>query len=352
MRKRQFVISILLLIILKSVALNPLLPPGSNFDLSAWKLQTLDANALFAEITSNQLVANYNSNLFFTDTADGAMVFKVPSNGEPSSGNTGYPRVELRQIASGANWSISDPKEHYLNAQCKVISVAQAKPQTIIGQIHGSETNSELLKIRWTGYLPEQCRIEARYELNDATQAEYGVTLATGLSLGDLIDYTITMKNGTITCTVNDVSAAQTYTSAFFGTTDQYYFKAGNYLQYNNLTVPDPTIIYGQNQFYKLSLVKGITSELTQPINTNFEVFQLVASKRIQVHYELTATNNVNVTMYNLCGKVVKYLICNTKQTAGNYNQSFDISDLEGGIYLLKLSTESFSKTTKILNEK
>lgn len=349
MRKRQFIILILLLVLQKSVALNPVLPPSSNFDLSAWKLQALDVSLAIKEIFVPQLSNGYGSDFFYTNPVDGSIVFRVPSNGEASTGPTGYPRIELRQMTGGANWKLTDATEHYLTAQCKVISVAQAKPQTIIGQIHGSEINSELLKIRWTGYLPGQCKIEARYELNDATQAEYGVILASGLSLGDMIEYTITMKSGTINCTVNGVSASQTYTGAYFGTTDAYYFKAGNYLQYNPLVVPDPTVIYGQNQFYKLSLVKGIVSEQILPEIIGFEVFKLAATHSIQVNYALNSTHIVNLTMYNLSGKVVKHLISNTKQTANKYNLIFDIPDLDGGIYFVKLSTQSFSRTKKIL---
>jgi hypothetical protein len=231
--------------------------PSSNFNLADWKLQTINSSNTQTDILAPVLNAGYISPLFYTNTTDGSMVFRVPSNGGTTSGST-YPRLELRQMTGGANWALSDPTEHYLTAQCKVIDIATAKPKIIIGQIHGSETNSELLKIRWTGYLPGQCFIEARFELNDVTQAEYGVTLATGLSLGDMISYTVTMKNGTITCTVNGVSASQTYTIAYFGSTDAYYFKAGNYFQYNNLTVPDPTLIYGKTQFYKLSLQRQL----------------------------------------------------------------------------------------------
>jgi len=227
--------------------------PSTNFNLADWKLQTIDSSNLQADILAPALNAGYISPLFYTSTTDGSMVCKVPSNGGTTSGST-YPRVELRQMTGGANWALADATEHYLTAQCKVTDVATAKPQIIIGQIHGSETNSELLKIRWTGYLPGQCILEARFERNDATQAEYGVTLATGLSLGDMITYTVTMKNGTINCTVNGVTASQTCTAAYFGSTDAYYFKAGNYFQYNNQTVPDPTLIYGKTQFYKLAL--------------------------------------------------------------------------------------------------
>ena len=327
-------------------AQNPSRPPGQNFDLSAWKLQTLDQNLLFTEISASSLGNGYTSSFFFTNSNDGSIVCKVPSNGTPTSGST-YPRVEFRQMTGGANWKLTDATEHYLTAQCKVIAVAQAKPQTIIGQIHGSETNSELLKIRWTGYLPGQCKIEARYELNDATQAEYGVTLASGLSLRDLIDYTITMKNGTINCTVNGVSASQTYSTTFFGTTDAYYFKAGNYLQYNPQTVPDPTVIYGQNQFYKLSLTRLTTiASIIHNIN-QLSIYPNPATDKIKVDYELIKQSNVNFSIYDLSGRKVKSLISSENQSSGIYNQSFNISDLKCGVYIAHLNSDNQSDKFK-----
>jgi len=329
-------------------AQNPSRPPGQNFDLSAWKLQTLDTGLNFTEIQPADLTNGYTSSFFYTSTNDGSIVCRVPSNGSTTNGSS-YPRVEFRQISSGANWKLTDATEHYLTAQCKVIAVAQAKPQTIIGQIHGSETNSELLKIRWTGYLSGQCKIEARYELNDATQAEYGVTLASGLSLGDLINYTITMKNGTITCTVNGVSASQTYTTAFFGTTDAYYFKAGNYLQYNPQTVPDPTVIYGQNQFYKLSLIKITTAVQTIGEINQFSVFSNPGTDRILINYELIKQSKVSLSIYDFSGRKVKSLISSENQSSGIYNQSFKISDLKCGIYLAQLNAENQLNTIKFI---
>jgi len=350
---KYFFASILTLIIscINTYAINPLLPPGSNFDLSAWKLQTLDQNLLFTEISASSLGSGYTSSFFYTDPTDGSIVCKVPSNGATTSCST-YPRVEFRQMTGGANWKLTDATEHYLTAQCKVLAVAQAKPQTIIGQIHGSETNSELLKLRWTGYLPGQCRIEARYELNDATQAEYGMTLASGLSLGDLIDYTITMKNGTINCTVNGVSASQTYTTAYFGTTDAYYFKAGNYLQYNPQTVPDPTVIYGQNQFYKLSLVKTITEVNKIDEKTNFSVFPNPVIDKLNVNYNLIQKSKISLMLFDVSGRMVKCLISSETQNSGLINRIFDISDLHTGIYVAKLNTENESITAKFFKKK
>lgn len=232
--------------------LNPSLPPSSNFDLSAWKLQTLDSNYKFIEFRPAQLTAGYTSEFFHTNPTDGSMVFRVPSNGQPTS-TASCPRSELRQMTQGANWALADTTEHYLAAECKVITVASENPQTIIGQIHGSDKVSQILKLRWNGEQPHHCYIEAQFKTNNAIKKDSTVKLVTGLSLGDLISYVITMKAGTINVIINGYSISKTYTSNYFGTTDKYYFKAGNYLQYSS---NDPSI-YGLVQFYKLSLKRS-----------------------------------------------------------------------------------------------
>jgi hypothetical protein len=232
-----------------------------------------------------------------------------------------------------------------------VLAVAQAKPQTIIGQIHGSNTVSEMIKLRWTGYKAGQCYIEARFKTNDAGMSEYGVTLANNLSLGDLITYTITMKNGIITCTVNGTTGSQTYTPDIWTLTDAYYFKAGDYLQYNpnSVSPPDPTVIYGQNQFYKLSLIKSTTEVSSISDINQFSVYPNPAKDKLQVSYQLSSTSNVSLEIFDWSGKLIKNLISNENQTTNNYIQTFDISDLSSGVYFAKLNTQTFSKTTKLL---
>jgi hypothetical protein len=229
-------------------ALDPSVVPGVNFDLSAFKLQTLDSTDKQIEVQAGELSV-FSSNLFFTDKTDGAMVFMVPSNGKTTQ-NTHYPRTELRQVGDGADWAIDDPATHYLHVQCKVIEVAKAKPQMIIGQIHGSNRDAEMIKLRWTGLNPGDCFIEARFQKNDDKKDEYGVLVAKNLSLGDLVDYTITMQNGTIAVTIKDTTGRQTYTKEFYSG-DKYYFKAGNYLQYNGKN----PIVIGSMKIYALSLI-------------------------------------------------------------------------------------------------
>ena len=332
--------------------LNPSLPPGSNFDLSAWKLQTLDTNNNFVEISGTQIKAGYSSSFFYTNTQDGSMIFKVPGNGATTSGTT-YPRVELRQMTKGANWALADTAQHYLYAQCKVITVAHAKPQIVIGQIHGSENNSELLKLRWTGDQQGQCYIEARFQSNDSSRTEYGVTLANSMSLGDLITYTITMKKGKITVTVNGKSGSESYTTYYYGTSDSYYFKAGDYFQYSS----SDSTIYGLTQFYKISLTSTILS-----VNDNNVRSDLGNSKLFTLNqnypnpfnpstvfdYHIFAGSHVKLVISDMLGKIVATIV-DKYLPAGDYKMQFNGSNLPGGIYFYTLSAGSFTETRKLV---
>jgi len=319
---------------------NSLISTSLNFDLKDWKLQTINTvNNTFKEITASNLVAGYFSDLFYSNPSDGSMVFKVPSNGGTTSGSD-YPRCELRQMTAGANWAIKDATEHYLYAECKVTQVANAKPQIIIGQIHGSEANSEMIKLRWSGYKAGKCFVEARFEKNDLTKTEYGVTLANSLSLGDLIKYSITMKSGKITVTVNGTSASQTYTSTFFGTTDAYYFKAGNYLQYNNQTVPDPTLIYGQTQFYKLSLDKTLGTR-------NFDLSDLkIYPNPVESVLNINYANLVTeIQVYNELGQSV------LKSFPNRINPQIDMNQLPKAIYYVEVLSDGKREVIKVIKK-
>lgn len=165
--------------------------------------------------------------------------------------------------------------------------------------------------------------------------------LATGLSLGDMISYTITMKNGTIVVTINGASATQTYTTEFYGTTVSYYFKAGNYLQ-NSSTDAN---IYGLNQFYKLSLVKQTPTELIQINNKELIIYPNPAKNKIEINSPFSVSDNLNFQILDWSGKSVKSVDC-----VGN--QTIDVTELPNGIYLAKSSSYSTIKTAKFIISK
>jgi parallel beta-helix repeat protein len=129
------------------VRLNPAKPPGSNFDLSHWKLTLPDAVA--SEIPAAQLTAGSTNSFFFTG-ADGAMVFWCPVTGGTTSGSS-YPRAELRELLDPENDNVNwtGYGTHILNAQCKVTQIPSSK-KTIIGQIHSFSGNAyPLIKLQF-----------------------------------------------------------------------------------------------------------------------------------------------------------------------------------------------------------
>jgi hypothetical protein len=231
-----------------SYGLDPKLAPGKNFNLSAFKLQTMTDALAFVEVASDTLTKGFTNRFFYTDSIDGSMVFYTPSNGGKTA-NSQYPRTELRQTGGGANWKMADTALYRMTASCRVTRAPSANPTVVIGQIHGSNTNSELIELEWNGNSAGNCRVFALFQTNDAAGSAYVVNVVTGLSLGALVSYELTMKKGVVNVSVNGKSVSTTYTTQYYGTTDGYYFKAGNYLQYSNSTQ-----VWSEVKFYSLVL--------------------------------------------------------------------------------------------------
>ena len=127
--------------------LNPDLPPGKNFDLSHWLLQSPKSNDDCEEISPSEL-ETYQSPYFYTDKHDGSMTFYVESTDCTTSGSH-YPRSELRQdcdpSADKADFRITDG-EYILNGTYR-IDKNITSDRTIIQQVKGE--SGELIKTYW-----------------------------------------------------------------------------------------------------------------------------------------------------------------------------------------------------------
>lgn len=189
--------------------------PGQNFDLSGYKLQTLDGSLQLKQVSP---IGSYTDPYFYTDGSTGAMTFYVPS-GAGSTANSEYPRSEMR---GNATWNMGGT--HTLSASMKVLQ-QPATGKIIIGQIHGEQTGgSELLKIRWTN---GDVLMGVKQHFADPEQQ---ILIKSGLALGDNIDYTIKLVGSTVTVTVNGTSKSYTYDTASWSAIDLY-FKIGAYSQ-------------------------------------------------------------------------------------------------------------------------
>ncbi|MBT8098163.1 MAG: polysaccharide lyase family 7 protein, partial [Gammaproteobacteria bacterium] len=95
-------------VVASDFALNPALPPGSNFELISWALNTpadLDGNGRSDRATETDLDNGFTDEYFFTDP-EGGMVFRSTIGGAKTSANTSYTRTELREMLRRGNTGI------------------------------------------------------------------------------------------------------------------------------------------------------------------------------------------------------------------------------------------------------
>jgi hypothetical protein len=66
------------------------------------------------------------------------------------------------------------------------------------------------------------------------------------------------------------------------------------------------------------------------------------------IKYQITNTENVNLTVYDVLGSKVITLV-NKQQSLGSYNATFNSRNLPSGVYFYTLQTGGFSQTKKMV---
>ncbi|MBK6772509.1 MAG: T9SS type A sorting domain-containing protein [Ignavibacteria bacterium] len=69
---------------------------------------------------------------------------------------------------------------------------------------------------------------------------------------------------------------------------------------------------------------------------------------KTNIKFDVIINTFIKLEIFDMLGRNVLTLI-NERLQPGTYELSYDMSDLNSGIYLYKLSAESFSKTMKML---
>jgi hypothetical protein len=90
--------------------------------------------------------------------------------------------------------------------------------------------------------------------------------------------------------------------------------------------------------------VNRLTSE-----NLRVNVYPNPASETLTIKFDLNKTSDFQVVIYNMIGQQVKTLQSAENFESGSYDQSFGISDLREGIYLVKIKSASLTKTIKLI---
>lgn len=122
--------------------LSPDLPPGENFDLLGWYLNTpADDNndGKSDRFSETELARGAVDERYFYTADDGGMVFKANTGGAKTSKNTKFTRTELREMLRRGNTSISTKNsDRTPNKNNWVFSSAPPEAQKAAGAVNGS----------------------------------------------------------------------------------------------------------------------------------------------------------------------------------------------------------------------
>lgn len=199
--------------------------PSERIDLAGWKLTVPvaaedDESSLLADIWQPEL-DSYQVKPWFSLTADKkGVVFRAPVNA-PTTGNSEYPRSELREVVEDAKeeekfWS-SKVGIHTLFLDQAITAVPRNKPVVVAGQIHGDD--DDLLVIRL-----EHPRLYVTRSKSDV------YTLDENYTLGKRFTIKFVAADGKIAVYYNG-SSSPVY--ILEKEVDEAYFKAGVYTQSN-----------------------------------------------------------------------------------------------------------------------
>jgi hypothetical protein len=283
-------------------SLNSGVPPGSNFELISWKLNTpadLDGNGISDSPSETDLDNGFTDEYFFTGPA-GGMVFRSTIGGAKTSANTSYTRSELREMLRRGNTSIStrgvnrnnwilgyqpDPgitvggRNGVLRGTLAVNHVTETGDRNqvgrvIIGQIHAQSDEPARLYYR---KFPENERgfIYLAHEIRNSDDIYFPVVgpvnsnldnapaddanPGSGIELDEIFSYEITQQDARIDVIVRRGDSAgpiighnyvdmQQQNSGYDVPDEWMYFKAGVYNQNNTGNEDD----YVQATFYEL----------------------------------------------------------------------------------------------------
>ncbi|MBI5540438.1 MAG: M28 family peptidase [Bacteroidia bacterium] len=101
-----------------------------------------------------------------------------------------------------------------------------------------------------------------------------------------------------------------------------------------------------QNVFNETSSVPETNANIGN--NVLFNCYPNPFSSTTTIKYYLSESDNVNLAIYDITGKLVSELV-NKPQSFGAYTYTFNSEKLNNGIYFCKLKTTKYSETTKMV---
>jgi hypothetical protein len=215
-------------------ALDPSCAPGGNFDLSKWSLQLpIGSTGSPTTIPSSQLEGcqgyqDPGHHYFFTESGDGAAVFKVPgspaSTGCVTTPNSQHCRTELRET-NPSSWS-PNSGTNQLSVTLLATQVDDSDHGTVIGQVHIDDSISS--KPVCELYYNSDGNLTMGVEQTRSGGNEK-FTQVGNIPVGQKFSYVLSYQNNVLSISINGGSA--TVLSTYQLNAPNSYFKVGNYNQ-------------------------------------------------------------------------------------------------------------------------
>ncbi|MCH4158328.1 MAG: polysaccharide lyase family 7 protein [Acidaminococcaceae bacterium] len=222
--------------------LNPELPPGGNFNLTAFKLQLpVGRDGKIQEVPPAALAGRqgFTNKYFYTDQQDGSMTMLVPKTGVTTP-NSQHCRTELREMTDG--WLPFGV--HTLEA---TVRVAQVQTHTVLGQIYQAGNLHKPLCL-----LAYYADGQVKLILNQVPAGGQALTTVVAqVQPGAQFKYVLELSDLNLAVNVDGQTTNIKVPLVYGGT--QFYFKAGNYDQ-DSHAGPVSDLPDAEVHFYKLTL--------------------------------------------------------------------------------------------------
>ncbi len=191
--------------------------PAGIINLANWKLTLPAGGDEASEVTQPDLTRFRDPRYFHVDSIGDGVVFRAPVGGA-TTGNSEYPRSELREMTAGgkkpAAWS-GKSGTHVMTINQAITSLPTGKPEVVAGQIHDDEDDVVMVRLHGSKLFVE----------GDGKQI--GV-LDPAYRLGTRFTVQFVATPGLIRITYNGIKTVSLKHEG-----SGYYFKAGCYTQAN-----------------------------------------------------------------------------------------------------------------------
>ena len=193
--------------------------------------------------------------------------------------------------------------------------------------IDNNNNTTRLAYVRLSDLLDKWVTVKERIFVSPDTNGTYSITITGNKDGKELLSYTN-----------NNILTIRT-TNTFIRP------KWGIYRSLNNSSDLRDEVV----RFADFSIDKLDPTGIQNPVQNRLCVSPNPVSSVGTFSYVLPSATQVNISLFNINGQLVQYILHDVKQSAGEYTQPINVSGLASGIYILRFVTKDEMKTIKLV---